>query len=55
MIAICFVDQIMDERFVMHHSGYMVRCFRRYYGIRSRGNSLTHHQQVVADIQQETI
>ena len=27
-ILVCFVDQIMDERFVMHHSSYMVGCFR---------------------------
>ena len=48
----CFVDQIMDERFVMHHSSYMVGWFRRYYGIMSRGNSFTHHPHVVSDIQQ---
>ena len=27
-LIICFVDQIMDKRFVMHYSSYIVGCFR---------------------------
>ena len=47
---ICFSERKMDEHSLVHHSGYKVRSFRRYYGTRSRGKSCTYHQQVLAEL-----
>ena len=50
-----FSDQTMDERSLKNYnSSNMIGCFRRYYGTRSWGNSLTCRQQVVPDNQQFT-